>query len=203
MYFAELPYFATMCLAEDDLLDIQCFVYFLFKGTIHPTLIAHNSDYTARLVREPEQLENVFRLFTEALRQHPPGGQADDRAAEYLVAHYVNRDSAQAQAVLATLPPAQPDDVYAHFLHFARHFIYNTFADPIQNPEYLRDLDGIGTLAVPPFAVWTNVVNAQAPDEATAYARALRRANDQVRLMYDGLVPQEPFQDWEVEQEIY
>jgi hypothetical protein len=192
-----------MRLPEDDLLDIQCFVYFLFKGTIHPTLIAHNCEYTYHLVREPAQLENVFRLFTEALRQHPLGGRADNRAEEYLVAQYVNKDREQAQALLATLPQEQPNDVYAHFFQLAQQFIHNTFADPIQSPEYLRDLDGLGVIAVPPFALWTNVVNAPAPDEATAYARALRRANDRVRLMYDGQEPEEPFQDWEIEQEIY
>jgi hypothetical protein len=192
-----------MRLAEDDVLDIQCFVYFLFKGTIHPTLIAHNCDYTSHLVREPAQLENVFRLFTEALRQHPPGGRADNRAEQYLVAHYVHKDYKQAQALLATLPQEQPNDVYAQFFYFARHFIYNTFANPIQDPEYLRELDGLGVIAVPPFALWTNVVNAPAADETTAYAQALRRANDLVRLMYDGQAPAEPFQDWETAQEIY
>ena len=190
-----------MRLPEDDLLDIQCFVYFLFKGTLHPKLIGE--DYVFYLVREPQQLENVFRLFTEALRLQLPGRQTDGQAGEYLVAYFVNGDREQAQALLAALPVEQPDDVYAHFFGLACHFIHNTFPDPIRYPEYLHDLDGIGTIAVPPFAVWTNVVNALAPDEATAYARALCRANDRARLMYDGRQRQEPFQDWEIEQEIY
>jgi hypothetical protein len=190
-----------MRLSEDALLDIQCFVYFLFKGTLHPKLIGE--DYVFRLVREPQQLENTFRLFTEALRQQLPGWQVDGQTGEYLVAYFVNGNWEQAQALLATLPVEQPDDVYAHFFQVACHFIHNTFSDPIQYPGYLHDLDGIGSVAVPPFAVWTTVVNAPAPDEATAYARALRRANDRARLMYDGQQPEEPFQDWETEQEIY
>ena len=192
-----------MRLPPDDLLDIQCFVYFLFKGTVHPALIAHDEGYTSQLLREPEHLEQAFRLFTEALRHHLPGEQADRRAGEYLVATYVTRDSEQAQALLATLPVEQPNDVYAQFFDFARRFVYKTFADPIQDPEYLSDLEGIGSAAVPPFAVWTNVVNAPAPDEQAAYARALRRANDQMRLQFDGQLPEEPFQDWEREQEIW
>ncbi|GAB3851387.1 hypothetical protein GCM10028822_18000 [Hymenobacter terrigena] len=190
-----------MRLPEDDLLDIQCFVYFLFKGTLHPKLIG--ADYVSHLVREPHLLENVFLLFTEALRQHGPGQRADDRAAEYLVEYFVNRDMEQAQVLLATAPVEQPDDVYAHFFQLAHHFIHNTFADPIQSPNYLLGLDGVGTDAVPAFAVWTNVVNAPAPDEATAYARALRRANDRARAQLDGDMPQEPFTEWELEQEIY
>ncbi|RZK31611.1 MAG: tetratricopeptide repeat protein [Hymenobacter sp.] len=190
-----------MRLTEDDVLDIQCFVYFLFKGTIHPKLIGEN--YVFHLVRDLPQLENAFRLFTEALRQHPKGGRADNRAEEYLVACYVNKDREQARAMVAAVPNEQPNDVYAHFFQLAQHFIYNTFAEPIQDPEYLRDLDGLGVIAVPPFALWTNVVNASAPNEAAAYARALRRANDRVRSMYDGQEPAEPFQDWELEQEIY
>jgi hypothetical protein len=190
-----------MRLAKDDLLDIQCFVYFLFKGTIHPKLIGEN--YVFELVRDLQLLENVFRLFAEALRQHSLGGRADNRAEEYLVAHYVNKDSEQAQALLATISSGQPDDVYTQFFQLAQHFIYNTFADPIQDPDYLLSLDGVGTYAVPAFAVWTNVVNAPAPDEATAYTRALQRANDRARAELDGDWPKEPFQDWEIDQEIY
>ncbi|OGX83527.1 hypothetical protein BEN47_17485 [Hymenobacter lapidarius] len=190
-----------MRLPDDDPLDIQCFVYYLFRGSLHSKLIG--VDYVFRLVREPQLLENAFRLFTEALRQHAPGGRADNRATEYLVAYFVTQDLEQAQTLLATAPVDQPDDVYAHFFQLACHFIHNTFADPIQSPHYLFDLDGCGTDAVPAFAVWTNVVNALAPDDATAYARALRRANDRARVQLDGYRPQEPFSEWEWEQEIY
>lgn len=190
-----------MRLAEDDLLDIQCFIYFLFNGTIHPKLV--EQDYVFRLVRDLPLLENVFRLFTEALRQHPVGGRADKRAEEYLVAHYVDKDSEKVQALLTTVPVEQPSDVYAHFFQLAQQFIYNTFADPIQDSDYLLGLDGVGTDAVPAFAVWTNVVNASFPDEATTYAKALQRANDRARAQLDGDLPEEPFQDWEIEQEIY
>jgi|GEM_PF-5111453 len=190
-----------MRLPPDDLLDIQCFVYFLFKGTLHSQLIA--VDYVSRLVREPLLLENVFRLFTEALRQRASGEHAANRAEEYLVAYFAKGDMEQAQALLATAPVDQPDDVYAHFFQLARRFILNTFAAPVQSPDYLLDLDGVGTDAAPTFAVWTNVVNAPAPDDATSYARALRRANDRARAQFDGDLPQEPFTEWELEQEIY
>jgi hypothetical protein len=201
-YYSEKQgYLSSMRLTKDDLLDIQCFVYFLFKGTIHPKLIGEN--YVFGLVRDLQRLENVFRLFAEALRQHSLGGRADHRAEEYLVAHYVNKDSEQAQALLATISDEQPDDVHTHFFQLAQHFIYNTFADPIQNSDYLLGLDGVGTCAVPAFAVWTNVVNAPAPDKAAAYTRALQRANDRARAELDGDWPAEPFQDWEIDQEIY
>lgn len=194
-------YLSSMRLPQDDLLDIQCFVYFLFKGTLHSQLIG--VDYVFRLVREPLLLENVFRLFTEALRQHALGERADNRAEEYLVAYFVNQDLEQAQTLLATVSNKQPDDVYTHFFQLACHFIYNTFAGPIQLPDYLLGLDGVGTDAVPAFAVWTNVVNAPAPDDATAHARALQRANDRARAQLDGNLPQEPFTEWELEQEVY
>lgn len=190
-----------MRLPDDDPLDIQCFVYYIFNGTLHPKLIGE--DYVFRLVREPHLLENAFRLFSEALRQHAPGERADHRAAEYLVAHFVTGDLAHAQALLATAPMDQPDDVYAHFFQLAHRFIHNTFADPIQLPHYLSGLDGVGTDAVPAFAVWTNVVNAPAPDDASAYARALQRANARARVQFDGVFPQESFSEWEWEQEIY
>ncbi|RSK45162.1 hypothetical protein [Hymenobacter rigui] len=190
-----------MRLPNDALLDIQCFVYYLFAGTLHPQLIG--TDYVFRLVRAPHLLENTFRLFTEALRQRAPGERADSRAEDYVVASFVTGDLARAQALLATAPMEQPDDVYARFFQLACQFMHNTFADPIQTPTYLVDLEGVGTDAVPAFAVWTTVVNRPAPDTATAYARALRRANDRARAQLDGDLPEEPFTDWELEQEIY
>ena len=87
-----------MRLAEVDLLNIQCFVYYLFTGTLHPQLIGQW--YVFYLVREPHLLENVFLIFTGALRQQPLGERSDNRAEAYLVTYFAKRDLAQ--ALLAT-----------------------------------------------------------------------------------------------------
>ena len=189
-----------MTLPADLPLDIQCFAYFLFKGTLTPDLYTAENYYLPPLLKEPAELERVFALFAHDLRT---GGSAG-LAADYLRARYARPDEARAAALLAQLPTHPPPDVYARFLELARCFVHNTFPDPIHNSRYLTDLEGCGTDAVRVFALWTNVVMQMAAASAAPdYAAALRRANERARDYFDGQLPAVPFTDEELDQEIW
>ena len=179
-------------------LDIQGFVYFLFKGTLTPALYTSENDYLPPLLRNPGELERVFALFAHDLRTSQRA-----TAADYLLARYAQPDEEPAAALLAQLPADPPPDVYTHLLELARCFAHNTFPDPIRHPRYLLDLEGCGTDAVRVFALWTNVVMQMAATSAEPdYAAALRRANERARDYFDGQPPTVPFTDKDLDQEI-
>ncbi|OON66450.1 hypothetical protein [Hymenobacter sp. CRA2] len=181
--------------------QIQFFVYYLCKGTVHRNLIDAEPPYVEQLLREREHLDHVFALFAEGLRRHLP--QPDTLATEYLLARYRRYDPQREAELLALLPPAPPADVYSHFLHLARCFIHNTFLEPIQDPHYLLELAGNGSDAVRTFAVWTNVLARTVGAGQADYDQALRRANEFARDLFDGQLPAQPFTEAELEQEIY
>ncbi|MBD2715497.1 hypothetical protein KBK19_10660 [Microvirga sp. STR05] len=190
-----------MLLSEDAKFVIQCFVYYLFKGTIAPELITSEPNYVQSLLREPQQLEYTFHLLANALRQDE--GSAYSVAVEYLVAKYALHDHVRVEALLVSLHQTVFDDVYARFFQLACHFIYNTFDDPIQNPDYLLWLEGNGTDAVPTFATWTYEINRPFTDKVEAFSRALKRANERARRQFDDYAPAVWFTDDELEQDIY
>jgi hypothetical protein len=89
---------------------------------------------------------------------------------------------------------------WREFLNFAYCFCNNSFPVPLQE-SYLPHLNGSGTDAVSAFAVWTNVLELDENQCPLNAAYALERANE--RILYWEQPPGKPFEEWELEQEIY
>jgi hypothetical protein len=191
-----------MKLSEGTKLDIQCFVYFLFKGTLDPRLIGVEFDYFQALQANRQALVNCFEIFAYAT-QGNRATPVSEIVANYILALHSQGDSADLALAHQAIDfnTRHPHTFWSAFLDLARRFCHNTFPRPLR-ADYVDTLAHNGTDAVPAFAVWTNVIeinDALAPLNAPW---ALQRANERLKL-WENEQPAVKFEDWELEQEIY
>lgn len=194
-----VPALIKMKLTTDEKIKIQCFVYFLFKGTVDPRLIKADYNYLDKLLAHPKFLYNCFEIFAFA-------AQDNKEKAEQIVGDYIldiHKDSDRPSEILdaAVKFNSQQTNYWRDFLTLAKWFCFNSFPRPLSN-SYLSDLDGNGSDAVPAFAVWTNSLEVDNLKRSTNSEQALNRANQRLKL-WDNETPSTKFEEWELEQEIY
>lgn len=189
-----------MKIPEETKLDIQCFVYFLFKGTMDPRLIASKFDYLDKLLDNKNLLFNCFEVFAYA-SQKVKDLRPDQVVADYILAlhGHVNNNALE---IINTARQFNKESIsyWTDFLLLARWFCYNSFPDPLKD-DYVKELNGCGSCAVPIFALWTNVVEIDEHFRVTNSEKALKRANERIKCWDNP--PSVEFEEWELEQEIY
>ncbi len=173
--------------------EIQCYVYFLFKGTLDPRLISGKTNYLDKLLDRPNNLYSCFEIFAYAARTNSPNSHRV--VADYIIG--LHERAAEAIEYNQKQSPSYWND----FLVLAKWFCRNSFPIPL-NENYLKDLEGSGSTAVPTFAVWTNVVEVDESFKPVNSEFALKRANERIK-QWDNVQPAIKFEDWELEQEIY
>ncbi len=188
-----------MKLTTDEKLKVQCFVYFLFKGTVDPRLIKADYNYLDKLLAHPQLLYNCFEIFAFAVQDNKE--KAEQMASEYIID--IHKDGGRHSEILETAKKfnSQQTNYWKDFLTLARWFCFNSFPRPLSN-FHLDDLDGNGSDAVPVFAVWTNSLEVDNLRRSTNSEHALHRANQRLKL-WDNENPLIKFEEWELEQEIY
>jgi hypothetical protein len=193
----------NMKISEEIKLEIQCFVYFFFKGTMaFNQLLGADIDYLELVLADRELLYNCFKIFATAQRDGT--SSADYSATEHLVADYLvdlHKGDAKAAYVKAqaNLPASVDLPFWKEFLTLANCFCNNSFPIPLES-DYIVWLTGVD--AVPVFAVWTNVLKVDKNQCPLNAEYALKRANERL-LLWDGKPENPPFAGWELEQEIY
>jgi hypothetical protein len=191
-----------MKLPDDIKLKIQCFVYFLFKGTLDPRLITAEFNYLEKLLSNPDTLYNCFEIFVYASRNNSLDNP-DQIVTNYILS--VHKKGDKAFSVLADqakeFNSKQSISYWTDFLVLAKWFCYNSFPKPLIE-NYLKGLDGCGTDAVPAFAIWTNLIEIDEHSKPINSDQALTRANERIKT-WDNVQPSVKFEEWELEQEIY
>lgn len=174
--------------------DIQSFVYFLFKGTLDKRLIDLCDEkiyYVNFLVNNPKVLYNAFIIFSSNYEKNYE--RANKLVADYVLA--AMNGNTEIPVSIDTLSP-----FWQAFMQFVHCFCFNTFPNPMTT-NYLADMNGVGTDAVPAFAVWSNVVEIE-NEKVINNDYAIRRANERIK-MWEGIEPKVSFQEWELDQEIW
>ena len=178
--------------------DIHCFSYFLFRGTLDPRLIKAEYDYLDKLLSDPASLYNCFKVFTYAsMKKEDPSALVGN----YIISLHNNESAASKLVWQAEEELKECRSFWKDFLVLARWFCFNSFPEPV-NHNYIPELHGCGTDGVPTFAVWTNVVQLDEDFNVLNSEFALQRANQRIKL-WDGQQPVKPFENWELEQELY
>lgn len=192
-----------MKLQEDKRLGIQMFAYFLFRGTIEPKLISHKKYYLNVILNDKAILSNCFKIFAAHF------SNLDYKNSTIVVSNYLlsilnNESDKIIQKFIeeAEIMNANNKELFWNdFLELANCFCYNSFPTPVSN-DYILDLEGCGTDAVPTFAVWTNVIQINEDNQAVNGKDALLRANERI-ICWDKIEPKIPFEEWELDQELY
>ncbi|MEP7265389.1 MAG: hypothetical protein ABI772_12870 [Bacteroidota bacterium] len=210
-----------MKLAREQKQDIQCFIYFLFKGTFDERLIFAEYDYLDVLLKNPELLYNCFEIFAHDYQTNGKFRNPEIRkkifyieekqyekvyenplVVDYIIALHENNNTAAKEIVYkAQNFNSRQNNLWKDFLILARWFCFNSFPNPV-NENYVPGLYGVGTVAVPAFAVWTNVLEIDENLIILNSKEALQRANERIKL-WDNEKPKSEFEYWELEQEIY
>ena len=174
-------------------LDIQCFSYFLFKGSLTPKLIINENNYVNRILSDSKLLFECFRIFAISK-------QRDLKIdANEIVANFILRTKKE--------PFKSPEsdfifnNFWKDFLNLSQRFCFNQFPKTITDFN-IKYFDGLGTDAVPYFAVWTNVVEIDKNFNVLNSDYALNRANERL-LTWNGNFSLSEFEEWEIEQDIY
>jgi hypothetical protein len=189
-----------MKLPEQAKLHIQCFVYYLFKGTLDPRLIAANFNYLDKLLDNKDLLFNCFEVFTYG-SQKPNVVRPDHVVADYILALHGQMDlDTLAITNVAKQFNKKTFNYWTDFLVLAKWFCNNSFPDPLKD-DYVKGLNGCGTDAVPTFALWTNVIEIDERGRVLNSDKALKRANERIKCWDNP--PSVKFEEWELEQEIY
>ncbi|HEX8329505.1 MAG TPA: hypothetical protein VF629_18350 [Hymenobacter sp.] len=191
-----------MKISEEIKLEIQCFVYYFFKGTMaFNQLLGADIDYLKVVLADRQLLYNCFKIFAAT--------RVDDMDFvdnERLVANYLV-DLQKGDATVAYLnaqahfTSSMHTPFWREFLKLAYCFCNNSFPIPLTE-DYVPGLNGCGTAAVPAFAIWTNVLEVDKNQCPLNADYALKRANERL-LIWDGKTENPPFAEWELEQEIY
>jgi hypothetical protein len=191
-----------MKLPDKIKLEVQCFAYFLFKGTLDHRLIVANFDYLDKLLANPNLVFNCFEIFVYEARLNSDA-ETNKKVADYILALHgvTNQSSTEIIDTAKKFNTEQPTTYWSDFLVLAKCFCFNSFPKPL-NEEYLSDLNGCGSYAVPAFAVWSNVIEIDENLKPLNSEWALLRANERIKL-WDEIKPSVEFADWELEQEIY
>lgn len=183
-----------MKIQEDIKVDIQSFVYFLFKGTLDKRLIDLYDKkiyYVNFLIKNQKVLYNTFIIFSSNYEKHY--GNSNKLVTDYILSAL--EGNAEIHNSIDTLPP-----FWQAFMQFVHCFCFNTFPFPMIS-NYLADMEGVGTDAVPAFAVWTNVIELE-NGEVINNDYAIRRANERMKI-WEGVEPNVSFKEWELDQEIW
>jgi hypothetical protein len=189
-----------MKLPEAIKLEIQCFVYFLFKGTMDPRLIASDFDYLDKLLDKNDLLYDCFEVFVYATQKRQDV-RPNKLVADYILALHGKMDEATLNIVTQARESNKESITYwTDFLQLAKWFCYNSFPDPLK-VDYIKGLNGCGTDAVQAFALWTNVVELDGDFKVVNSDKALKRANERIKSWDNA--PSIKFEEWELEQEIY
>lgn len=188
-----------MKISADIKLEIQTFVYFLFKGTYNPKLIHAKYDYLDKLLSDKDLIYNCFEIFSY-YAQNSEIKDLNGAVTEYIIELH---DEATKVIDLKRVKEhnSKTKTYWKDFLTLSKWFCYNEFPVKI-NAFNLKDLNGCGTDAVPVFSIWTNVVEIDTSGLVINSEYALQRANDRLKL-WDNVKPLKPFSEWELEQEIY
>lgn len=190
-----------MQLDQDTKLDIQTFVYFLFKGTLDQRLIFLEVDYLDILTNKPSILYNCFEIFANHT-QNSNTSIAKEHVVEYIVDVSTRDKSASFTNKSDELKIShfKANPFWKDFLELARRFCFLEFEIPLNSFD-LRGLNGNGADAVPYFAIWTNVIELDEDGNIKNSEFALRRANERLKLWDDA--QSYIFSEDELEQEIY
>lgn len=195
-----------MKLNKDIKLDIQCFVYYFFKGTMgFNELLGADVDYLDRVLNNPPLLYNCFEIYAATAQlanvDYTKELTPESWVVEYLVNLHREEDPETAYIKAKAHYSALVNTAFwTEFLKLAYCFCKNSFPVSLQK-SYLPHLNGSGTDAVLAFAVWTNVLEVDENQRPLNAAYALQRANE--RILCWEQPPNKPFEDWELEQEIY
>jgi hypothetical protein len=180
--------------------DIQSFVYFLFKGTMDPRFIAADFDYLDKLLDNKHLLYDCFEVFSYA-SQNVNDVNPVQIVSDYILAAHGQADKEVLEIVnVARQFNKKSINYWTDFLLLAKWFCYNSFPDPL-NEDYVRGLNGCGSDAVPVFALWTNAVEIDEHARVMNSDKALKRANERIKW-WDNLTSIK-FEEWELEQQIY
>ena len=172
-------------------LDIQTFIYFLFKGTLSSKLIKQEFDYIHYLLQSPRKLFSILKFFAENYEEKSYV-EIQDIISDMIILDYKNLMNLE---ILHFDNNLQVSDFWKEFINLSYAFCFNKFQEKIENFN-LQDFEGCGTDALPYFAVWTNVVEISEKNIVLNPKVALKRANER-------LLSNVKFQDWEIEQELY
>lgn len=190
-----------MKLTQDLKIDIQTFVYFLFKGTFDARLIVKAEyDYLELLLNDPKLLYNCFVVF--AYSNQIETQDLKNLVVDYIIALHKNQKVAQDIIIEATLYCDSKDNFWNEFLKLSRCFCFNIFPEKV-GCNYLGGLSGCGADALPPFALWTNVIEVNKNLISLNAEHAFQRANDKMKALWDNVSPRVPFLPHELEQELY
>jgi hypothetical protein len=203
--------------------EIQCFVYFLFKGTLDQRLISADYHYLDKVLKKPDLLYNCFEIFAFAAQTSglsgnflisPKKHEGEEKkyvwgmnhrfVADYIIQIHkgsTTNESAKSKMEQAKEFNKKHNNIWKDFLVLSKWFCYNSFPNPV-NENYVSGLNGVGTDAVPVFAVWTNIVEVDENLNVLNSDFALRRANERIKL-WDKEQPKQEFKEWELEQVIY
>ncbi len=194
--------------------ELQCFVYFLFKGTLDPRLIIDDFDYMDKLLANPKLLYNCFEVLVYAIQTEELTNNfglnnqpvkwscgSDKLVADYILAIHNPEQEHFAKTLIekAIAFNSQQQNLFTDFLTLAKQYCFNSFPNPIIS-DYL-DTGGVG--AVQGFAHWTNVIEIDENLKPLNSEYALKRANQRVKLYNDLEKPAVKFESWELKQEIY
>jgi hypothetical protein len=189
-----------MKLPETIRQEIHYFAYFLFRSCGSSRIYSASYNYYEKLRTDPGLLYSCYEVFAFAVQnidEHP-----SNLVEEYICALHGDSDQSAAEIIDRVREfNKKQSNFWVDFLTLAWQFCYNAFADPV-NESYLDKLENNGTDAIPVFAVWSNVVDIDEHLNVTNSHWALTRANARIK-QWDGVHPQVPFKDWEIEQELY
>ena len=191
-----------MKIDDDSKSNIQFFTYYLFKGTLDSRLIFHDKNYLDVILGDKDLLFNCFKVFTANISTY--NYEITSKiVSNYILGHLDQEETYSSEKILkdAEEKNAREDKYWIDFLKLAKYFCYNSFPIPV-NSDYILDLNGCGTDSVPTFAVWTNIIRIDNKGNSTNAEEALKRANDRIKL-WDNIQPDNKFEEWELEQEIY
>lgn len=184
-----------MKIPENLKIDIQCFSYFLFKGTYSSELIHLKEDYVSYLLNNDDLLYNCFKIFAnQKNRNHTINPEKE--ISNYIIVSIKNKNFEKVEL-------NKLNNFWLNFLKLSQNFCFNEFPQKVPNFN-LKDFNGVGSDVIPYFAVWTNVVEIDEDFNVINKEFALKRANERLLILDNSLkliIPK--FERWEIEQELY
>ena len=186
-----------MKLDLDTKTEIQCFVYFLFNGSLFSSNSPYQTNYLDYLLSKPGLLYNCFEVFVYYAQKH------NARSANVAVCEYIEQVTAGEEPQIDELVRDNQQDItfWNDFLELAHQFCFDEMQESGIKFD-IQSLNGVGSDAVPIFAVWTNLIELDSEKRITnkqyAHDRLLQRFGNDRHGKY---IPR--FENWEIEQEIY
>ena len=210
-----------MKLSADIKQTIQCFVYFLFNGHYDHSLIILEYDYRDKLIKDRQLLLNCFILFVydkltfgNFLYRNVGEKKFEIDSNEFEKKYYrincvdyihaIHNDNLDYYSEIineANIFIANSNSFWCDFIELARCYCFEDFPQPIVE-SYLSYEQINGTDSVPPFAIWTNILEVDYQMKSLNGEFALRKANQRMNLPQDAR-PIDYFSESELDQEIY